>query len=56
MKERTGEQESIEELAECIKELCRIHTTIETKLPDHIVQRFEDVYAKASRARNRVNQ
>ena len=52
------EQRSIVELAECIKELCRL---LEDAAPEGYSQeafkaRLEAVYKKATRAKNRVDE
>lgn len=49
------ENESIVELAECIKELVRFFKTCFDPLPPHLEGRLDAVYSKASRAKDRMD-
>ena len=48
-----AKSEAIVELAECIKELCRIISSSTKYLP--YISRLDDVYKKASRAKDRMD-
>ena len=53
----TDEQRSIEELAECVKELCRLEECrLRRPLSDDLIlRRVDEVYKKATTAKNRVS-
>lgn len=55
MADITPEQIAITELAETVKELVRLIQTLAPKMADHVRRRLDDVYKKASQAKNRMD-